>query len=69
MADMAMTIRLLSEPAGWMWQELKPLIEEGQAACLGNRTYEFHTYGDGGVFQARCDHLGVEYDVTVESDD
>lgn len=63
MADMAMTIRLLTKPAGWMWQELKPLIEEGQAACL------VHTYGDGCVFQALCDHLGVKYDITVESDD
>jgi hypothetical protein len=69
MADMAMTIRLLSEPAGWMWQELKPLIEEGQAACLGNREYEFHTYGDGHTFELTCARLGIQCEVSVESDD
>lgn len=69
MSDIAMRIKLLSEPEGWMWQQLKECIEEGQAACLGAREYEFHTYSDGCAFQALCEQFGVKYDAVVDSDD
>lgn len=70
MSDMAMRIKIISEPDGWMWQQrLNPIIEEGQASCLGGREYEFHSYSDGCAFQIACDDLGLRYEVVVESDD
>ena len=69
MSDIAMQIHLLEEPDGWVWNELREIIEEGQAASLGNRTYEFHTYGDGCSFQVVLDNHNIEYEVTSAGND
>ncbi|MDO6706156.1 hypothetical protein [Photobacterium sp. 1_MG-2023] len=69
MSDLAMQIRLLDEPKGYQWKRLKEIIDDGQAASLGARTFEFHTYGDGCLFQAECDQFRLKYEVSVEGED
>lgn len=69
MSNLAITIHVVDVPEGWMWQRLDPLIKEGQAASLGNKTYQFHTYSDGCAFQNQCDELGISYTVNVEGED
>lgn len=69
MSDIALQIHLLDEPPGWVWNRLKSIIEEGQATSLGNRTYEFCTYGDACVLQAELDRHNIQYEVISLGDD
>ena len=69
MSGIAMQIHLLDEPKGWVWIRLREIIEEGQAVSIGNRTYEFHTYGDTSVFQAELERHGIKYEIVSLGND
>lgn len=69
MSKVAIQITILDEPEGWMWQRIREIIEEGQAASLGARTYEFHTYGDACCLTAELDHHNLRYQKSIVGDD
>ncbi|ELR65853.1 hypothetical protein C942_00940 [Photobacterium marinum] len=69
MSKVAIQIKVVDVPEGWMWKELRQIIEDVQASTCEVKTYEFHAHGDSIVFQTKCDDLGVKYQVVHESDD